>query len=154
MEPTDSIRAVFSKPFHLRYVITLSQFELKTELHVKNMSTSTDFPPDTLTFHALFHNYIRAPAKDVLVTPLQNALFYDKTEATEEARATPKRETRAGVDVRTYTDSVYENTSQNYEVTWPGGGIGITTRNLKDVVVWNPQAEAGAKIGDMEEGGW
>jgi D-hexose-6-phosphate mutarotase len=49
---------------------------------------------------------------------------------------------------------VYENASQSYEITWPGGGIGIKTENLKDVVVWNPQAEAGSKMGDMEKGGW
>lgn len=63
-------------------------------------------------------------------------------------------ETRAGVDVRKYTDSVYEDAKQSYEATWPGGGVAIKARSFKDVVVWNPQAEAGSKIGDMEDGGW
>ena len=58
------------------------------------------------------------------------------------------------VDVLKFTDSVYENAPGKYDVLWGSGGIEIVTKNLKDVVIWNPQAEAGAKIGDMEEGGW
>ncbi|KAN0100625.1 hypothetical protein V8E55_000609 [Tylopilus felleus] len=63
-------------------------------------------------------------------------------------------ETRAGVDVRKYTDSVYEDALDKYEVTWPGGGVEIRVSGFKDVVVWNPQREVGSKIGDMEEDGW
>jgi len=119
---------------------------LSTELHVTS--------PDNLEFQALFHNYIRAPADQVLVFPLQNRRYYDKTETTEEGRNTAKTETRAGVDVGQFTDSVYEDASDKYEVTWPGGGIEIQVTGLKDVVVWNPQRAAGGKLADMEDGGW
>lgn len=61
---------------------------------------------------------------------------------------------RASVDVKESTDSVYEDAPQNYQATWPGGGIKLRSVNLKDVVVWNPQKEVGSKIGDMEDGGW
>ncbi|KAJ7487608.1 galactose mutarotase-like domain-containing protein [Mycena galericulata] len=154
LEPTPPIVALYKRRFHLSFVVTLGEFELSTELHVKNTSASTDYPPDYLEFQALFHNYILAPANDVLITPLQNNAYFDKTESTEEGRATAKTETRAGVDVRKFTDSVYENAPQNYEVIWPGGGVAITTANMKDLVVWNPQAEAGSKMADMEVGGW
>lgn len=132
----------------------MAEHQLSTDLHVTNTSTSTAFPPDNLEFQALFHNYIRAPSKDVLITPLQHKSYYDKTEPTEQGRDTPKVETRAGVDVRTFTDSVYEDAPGDYEITWPGGGISLRSKNLKNVVVWNPQAEAGSKMGDMEPGGW
>jgi len=154
LEPTPAISALYTSPFHLSYIVTLSEHQLSTDLHVTNTSTSTAFPSDNLEFQALFHNYIRAPSKDVLITPLQHKSYYDKTELTELGRATPKVETRAGVDVRSYTDSVYDDASGNYEITWPGGGIALRTTNLKNVVIWNPQAEAGSKIGDMEPGGW
>ncbi|KAJ7092737.1 galactose mutarotase-like domain-containing protein [Mycena epipterygia] len=154
LEPTPAIIALYKPRFHLSFVVALGEFDLSTELHVKNTSISTEYPPDYLEFQALFHNYILAPANEVLITPLQNIAYFDKTESTEEGRATAKNETRAGVDVRKFTDSVYENASQNYEVTWAGGGVAIKTSNLKDVVVWNPQAEAGSKMGDMEKGGW
>ncbi|KAK0465017.1 galactose mutarotase-like domain-containing protein [Desarmillaria tabescens] len=149
LQPMEAIAAVYSKPFLLTYVVTLSEFDLKTDLHVQNTSSSDD----NLEFHALFHNYIRAPSADVIVGPLQGFTYYDKTEPTEEGKSTPKVEARPGVDVKKFTDSVYENTNGKYEVTWSGGGLDITAKNLKDVVVWNPQ-EAGRKIGDMEENGW
>ncbi|KAJ7071021.1 galactose mutarotase-like domain-containing protein [Mycena amicta] len=137
LDPTPAIRAQYTRPIP------------------SQLPCSTAYPPDNLEFQALFHNYILVPSStDVLVTPLKNNTYFDKTEPTPEGKATPKVETRAGVDVRKFTDSVYENAPQKYEVIWPGGGLDIKTSNLKDVVVWNPQAEAGAKIGDMETGGW
>lgn len=154
LEPTADITAKYDKPFHLAFVVTLAEHQLSTDLHVKNTSTSTTYPPDNLEFQALLHNYIRAPANDVLVFPLQNKKYYDKTEVSEEARSKPKVETRAGVDVHQFTDSVYEDAGGKYEVTWPGGGVEIKAREMKDVVVWNPQEVAGSKMGDMEDKGW
>lgn len=149
--PNDSIKAKFDKSFELAYVVTLAEHQLSTDLHVKNTGTPGSA---TFVFQALFHNYIRAPANNTLVTPLQGITYYDKTEPTDELKAQPKTETRPGVDVKKFTDSVYENAGGKYQVVWPGGGVEVKTRNLKDVVVWNPQAEAGSKIGDMEDGGW
>ncbi|KAI0365247.1 galactose mutarotase-like protein [Pilatotrama ljubarskyi] len=149
--PNDEIKAQFDHPFHLEYVVTLAEHQLTTDLHVKHTGLSTT-PP--FEFQALFHNYIRAPANDVRITPLTGIKYYDKTEATEEARATPKVENRESVDVKKYTDFVYENAPGRYDVVWPSGAIEIKTKNLKDVVVWNPQQETGAKIVDMETGGW
>lgn len=151
---TPSIKATYDRPFQLAYVVTLAEHGLSTDLHVTNTSTSSVYPPDNLEFQALFHNYIRAPANQVLVFPLQNNTYYDKTESSEEGRNTAKTETRAGVDVRKFTDSIYEDASEKYEVTWPGGGVEIKVSGLKDVVVWNPQQAAGSKIADMEDGGW
>ncbi|KAF8078613.1 galactose mutarotase-like domain-containing protein [Lyophyllum atratum] len=150
LEPTEKIRSVYDRSFHLSYVVTLAEHQLSTDLHVTNTSTS---PPDALEYQALLHNYIRAPANQVLITPLQHLSYYDKTETTEQGKSTPKIELRPAVDVKKSTDSVYENAPQHYEVTWSGGGIAVRSKNLKDVVVWNPQ-EAGRQIGDMEEGGW
>lgn len=141
----------FSYPVRLEFVVTLAAHQLSTDLRVRNVAPESSAP---MEFQALFHNYIRAPASDVRVTPLTGLSYYDKTEATEEARATPKVESREGVDVTTFTDSVYEDGPGKYNVTWSSGKIEIKTVNMKDVVVWNPQKEAGSKIGDMEDGGW
>lgn len=151
LEPNATIKEQYARPFELAYVVTLAEHELSTNLHVKNTALSTT---PAMEFQALFHNYIRAPANDVRVSPLLGLSYYDKTEVTEEARVTSKKETREGVDVTKFTDSVYEDAPGRYEVLWGAGGIEIVTKNLKDVVVWNPQAEAGSKIGDMEAGGW
>jgi len=149
LKPTASITAKYDRPFNLVFVIKLTEYQLTTELHVKNTSNS-----DALEFQALFHNYIRAPFDQVLILPLQNQLYYDKTAPTEQERNTSKKETREGVDVKKYTDSIYENTPQKYEVTWPQGGVQIKTTELKDLVIWNPHKEVGGKLVDMEDGGW
>ncbi|CCM01982.1 uncharacterized protein FIBRA_04055 [Fibroporia radiculosa] len=151
LEPKASITEKFKRPFHLSYIVTLAEHQLSTDLHVKNTGLSTS-PP--LEFQALFHNYIRVPSDDVLVTPLQGITYYDKTETSEELRSLPKVETRASVDVREFTDFVYENAPGTYEVASPVSRIEVRATNLKDVVVWNPRAEAGSKIADMEAGGW
>ncbi|EPQ60813.1 galactose mutarotase-like protein [Gloeophyllum trabeum ATCC 11539] len=154
LTPTPDIMVKYLRPFHLAYVVTLAEHQLSTDLHVKNTSQTTSTPPDALEFQALLHTYIRAPANDVLIFPLQGKKYYDKTEPTEQARNQPKEETRAGVDVKAFTDSVYEDVAGKYEVTWPGGSIEVKAKNFKDVVVWNPSAEAGSKLADMEDGGW
>lgn len=63
-------------------------------------------------------------------------------------------EERDEVDVKTYTDSVYKNGGGTYTIKYPGGGIHIKTQGFNDVVVWNPQADAGKNLADMEDGGW
>jgi D-hexose-6-phosphate mutarotase len=132
----------------------LKEYHLTTELHVNNPSTpESTGHPNVLEFQALLHNYIRAPSAQVVIGPLEQISYYDKTEATEHGRSTAKVETRAAVDVKTYTDSVYENAGQKYDLKWQDGGITISSTNFKDVVVWNPQ-DKGRNISDMEDNGW
>ncbi|EIN13736.1 galactose mutarotase-like protein [Punctularia strigosozonata HHB-11173 SS5] len=152
LDPTSSIIAKYDKPFHLAYVVTLAEHQLSTDLHVKNISAASAPSATPLEFQALFHNYIAAPANDALIFPLTDKSYFDKTDTSLEGKNALKTETRAGVDVTKFTDSVYEDAGGKYEVKWPGGGVQVKT-NLKDVVVWNPQ-ETGASIGDMEDGGW
>lgn len=127
----------------------LSESQLTTELHVTNPSET-----ESLEFQALFHNYFRGPSDEVLVYPLRNIQYFDKTALSEEEKNTPRREAREAVDVRTYTDTVYEDAPKKYEIKWPKAGLELKVSALKDLVVWNPQKEAGSKIGDMEDGGW
>ena len=145
--PTPKIQAVYKPPFRLAYVVTLAEHQLSTDLHVENMSEGV------IEFQALLHNYIRAPADEVSVTPLQHLAYFDKTDLAADGHPKQKVESRSAVDVRGATDSVYENALQDYKVEWPGGGIKIRSVNMKDVVVWNPQ-EGGRKMADMEEDGW
>lgn len=65
-----------------------------------------------------------------------------------------EKEERDAVDVLQFTDSVYKNAPKEYEIDTGAGKINLKARELNDVVVWNPGPEAGAKIADMEDGGW
>jgi len=141
LNPNDAIKAVYEKPFSLAYVVTLAGHQLSTDLHVINTGNAP------FEFQALFHSYIKAPAEQVLVSSLNGLKYFDKV-----AKET-KTESRDGVDVKNFTDSVYENAPGNYKVVWPSGGIEVKTKNFKDVVVWNPR-ETGSSMSDMEHEGW
>lgn len=127
----------------------MAEHQLSTDLHVHNPPESTK----ALEFQALLHTYYRVPVSSVRITPLQNVGYYDKTQPNAEEKSIRRIETRAEVNVHKFTDFVYEDAPGNYTVAWPDGKIAIKTKNMNNVVVWNPQEE-GKKIVDMEEGGW
>ncbi|KAH9954418.1 galactose mutarotase-like protein [Russula dissimulans] len=149
LQPNPTITNLYTKDFQLAYVVTLAEHELSTDIHVSNPSAS-----ETLDFQALLHTYIRAPANEVSISSLVGKRYIDKTEKSLEARTTPKEENRSTVDVRTFTDSVYEDAPPRVNVSWPGGGVDLKLDGFTTLTVWNPQAEAGSKIGDLEENGW
>ena len=131
----------------LQYVVTLTEHQLSTDIHVTNTAPASS---SDVKFQALLHTYIRAPAADVRVKGLKGLTYTDKTKP----GALRVQEERELVDVQNFTDFVYEDGPRHYEVTWPDGGIEIKAIGFKDVVIWNPNVEAGRKLSDMEEGGW
>lgn len=149
LQPNPTITKLYTKNFHLAYVVTLAEHELSTDIHVLNPASS-----ETLDFQALLHTYIRAPANEVSITPLLGKRYVDKTESSPEARSTLKEEGRSAVAVRTVTDSVYEDTPPEINVSWPGGDLALKLSGFTTLTIWNPQEEVGSKIGDMEEKGW
>ncbi len=146
LEPSTNVASKYRQPFLLEYFVKLSQHELITELHVTNPSNASS----PLVHQALLHNYIAAaPTSSITVSPLTDLTYIDKVKGGGESV-----ENRELVDVNSFTDSVYKNAPGAYEVRWEGGGMDIKTTGFPDVVVWNPHAEAGSKIGDLEDGGW
>lgn len=144
LDPTPEIQAKYEPLFSVVYVVTLKAHSLTTEIHVTNPSTSV-----TLTHQALLHNYIKADSATVAISPLQGLQYIDKVND-----GALKTETRDKVDVTSFTDSVYKNIHGKVMVRWSGGGLDVETSGFRDVVVWNPQKEAGSKLADMEDGGW
>jgi glucose-6-phosphate 1-epimerase len=128
-------------------VVTLSAHQISTDIHVKN--TTDDKNPGKLAFQCVLHTYYAAEAAKVKVTPLKGLTYINKVK-----KGTEEIEERDAVDVLSFTDSVYKNAPQEYEIDTGLNKIHLKSRELNDVVVWNPGPEAGAKIADMEDGGW
>jgi len=143
LEPTPEIKNVFPNPFHLAYVVTLTAHQLSTDLHVKNTGS------ESLTYQALLHTYFEVDAASCTVSPLKGLTYIDKTNNYAETV-----ETRDAVPVSQYTDAVYKNAGGKYVGKWNGGGVEVKAIGFNDVVVWNPQADAGSKIADLHEGAW
>lgn len=144
MKPSSAVKSIYSKDFELAYVVTLAEKQLSTDLHVTNPSTT-----DSLEFQALLHTYLRAPSSAVTISPLKGLSYINKVKG-----GAKEVENREVVDVKQFTDAVYEDAPSKVSVIWPGGGIEVKMTEFKTLTVWNPQAEAGSKIGDMEENGW
>lgn len=145
LKPTPETEALYAAPWELVYTITLAAHQLTTGLTVKN----TGAGGAAFDFQALLHTYLAAPAASVAVGPLTGLTYVDKV-----AGGVERKETRAEVDVRSFTDSVYKRAGGQYSVRWAGGGADVRATGFEDVVVWNPNKDAGSKIGDMEDGGW
>jgi len=143
LENSAETEKVFPQPFKLVYTVTLAEHQLTTSLRVHNTGTQP------LAFQALLHNYFRGDASVAQVTPLKGISYVDKVKGG--ARETEEREM---VDVRAYTDRVYETAGGSYTLSFPPSThLSIKTHNLPDVTVWNPQ-ETGSGMADMEPGGW
>ncbi|KZO94376.1 galactose mutarotase-like protein [Calocera viscosa TUFC12733] len=143
LESSEQTEKLFPHPFKLVYTVTLAEHQLTTSLRVYNTGTAP------LAFQALLHNYFRGEAASAGVQPLKGVRFVDKVR--DGARDTEAREI---VDVRSYTDRVYEAAGGAYTLTFPPSAhLSIKTHNLPDVTVWNPQ-ETGSGMADMEPGGW
>ena len=145
LDPTPNIVNKWNTPFHLEYLVTMSNHELGTKLHVTNPATANS----VLKHQALLHNYIAAPASKVTITPLTGLKYKDKIQGGIEVV-----EERQEVDVISATDSVYPSAPGTYDVRWPGTGLNIKTTGFPDVVIWNPNEEIGKGIKDLEERGW
>ncbi|KZW02163.1 galactose mutarotase-like protein [Exidia glandulosa HHB12029] len=143
LKPTPEIDALYAFPWALTYTITLAAHQLTTDIAVKNTGGAS------FDFQALLHTYIAAHSASVSVSPLTGLTYIDKV-----AGGGERTESRELVDVRSFTDSVYKGAGGRYSVRWEGGGVDVRANGFGDVVVWNPNKEAGWKIGDMEDGGW
>lgn len=149
LTPSSGVYEKYPYACHLTYTVTLAEHQLVTRLQVNNTG------PRTMEFQALLHTYHRVPADRVRLTPLQGLTYLNKTKD----GAPIEIESREEVDVVSFTDSVYENarasSSGCYSIKWGGlKRVEVRSNGLEDLVVWNPGQENGAKMSDMEEGGW
>jgi len=131
-------------PTSLEYIVTLSVHELTNHLVVHNKSSTK-----TVSHQALLHTYFACDSSTAVATPFKGLTFVDKANNFVESVSEEDE-----VTFKVYTDRFYKNAGGNYTLKYSGGGVHIRTTGFKDVVTWNPQAEAGRGIPDMEEGGW
>ena len=147
LEPIEAISKIWPYNIKLAYVVTLAAHQLSTDLHVLNETGQH------IDFQALLHTYYAVNAATTKVTPLTGLTYLNKVNGGVE-----ETEQREEVDVTSFTDSVYKDavskSAGKYKITDGSVFFELHTRGFKDLVVWNPNQEAGSKMGDMESGGW
>ena len=169
-----AIDAVYSSPFSLEYIVTLTPGRLDCSLKVRNIAGKES--KDTVNFLALLHsckhsnlpcnqpaNTLRtdlATPNSALtsVSPLTNLSYSDKTLPFPHELHT---ETRSLVRVTEETDRIYRKVPRNIEVVYDcesdkkaGVRVELIGDEFSDTVVWNPREVTGGKLKDMEGGGW
>lgn len=138
-----------SFPYHyeLTYVVTLAAHQLSCDIHVVNRDS------EAFRFQALLHNYLAVPdVSQILISGINAGVNYkDKVRGGSEHAADGGALTITGEVDRVYAkvpgQEVHVDDGQ-------GGGYKVRFRGFEDCVIWNPAAETGSKIGDMEDGGW
>lgn len=145
----------WAHPYVLRYEVKVSASELSTELTIENPSTP-------FTCQALQHTYLRVPdVRSVKIKGLEGRTYMDQMSDSREVHQgdTP-------VTIQGETDRMYLETEREATVEFEGGSTHIVKEAYKidssgdklpvaiDTVTWNPWAESGGKLADMEEDGY
>jgi glucose-6-phosphate 1-epimerase len=137
-------RAVWPHAFRAELTVELLDDALSIALAVENAGE------DALAFTAALHTYLRVgDVADVTVEGLAGVRYRDAAAGGVE---------RAGGDgplrLVGETDRVYLDVPNAVTVREPGRAVAARADGFPDVVVWNPGAEKGDALADLEPGGW
>lgn len=119
--------------------------ELSVELACSNTGTIP------IRFEEALHTYNRvAEVQDARLQGLNTACFLDNTDSNKE------KTQRGDVAIASPTDSAYVNTQNAVDLIDPKMRRRIRLRKINSLttVVWNPWAEAAAKMRDLGDGEW
>ncbi|MBK9770063.1 MAG: D-hexose-6-phosphate mutarotase [Candidatus Obscuribacter sp.] len=144
LKPTAISRELGFDQFTVLYEVTLGK-ELNLSLRVVNNSAKA------MQFEEAFHTYLAvADVRDASLAGLKDVQYFDKTDnLSKKIEIEPLR-------LSSETDRLYINTASTvtlHEDTAQRQII-LSKEDSATTVVWNPWAEASAKMADMEPDGW
>lgn len=142
---TDSAetRAIWPHPFVAELTVRVAGAAISMEFAVTNTGT------EPFSFTAALHTYFRvADVREAAVVGLQGTRYRDKA-AGETEPEDRERELRIDGEV----DRVYLNAPRAVELQESGRTLEVASTGFADIVVWNPGAEAAAKLTNMEPDG-
>jgi glucose-6-phosphate 1-epimerase len=142
---TDSAetRAIWPHPFLAELTVRVVGAAISMEFAVTNTGR------EPFSFTAALHTYFRVEdVRKAAVVGLQGTRYRDKA-AGETEPEDRERELRIDGEV----DRVYLNAPRVVELQEGGRTLEVASTGFADIVVWNPGAEAAAKLADMEVDG-
>jgi glucose-6-phosphate 1-epimerase len=140
LRDTPETRAIWPHAFEAELSIALAD-TLRLVLTVTNRGG------DTFAFTTALHTYFRVDdIARARISGLQGVAFLDKTQAGRE------RTEDGALALTAETDGVYPGVPGPVRIAGAAGGRIVTMERdgFPDVVVWNPGADAAAKLDDME----
>lgn len=142
---TDSAetREIWRHPFLAELTVRVGGAAISMEFAVTNTGQ------EPFSFTAALHTYLRVEAvREAAVVGLQGTRYRDKA-AGETEPEDRERELRIEGEV----DRVYLNAPRTVELRDAGRALEVASTGFADIVVWNPGAQAAAKLADMEPDG-
>jgi glucose-6-phosphate 1-epimerase len=137
-------RAQWPHPFAAELEVVVCGRSLEIGLAVTNTG------PASFEFTGALHTYLRvADVREVTVRGLQGARYRDKALGTD---GNVERAPELQIDRE--IDRVYAIAPNDLVVREPGRTTAIRATGFPDTVVWNPGARRGAKLHDLEPGGY
>lgn len=136
--------AIWPHRFICNLVVTLAERELLVELQIENVDTQPQ------TFTAALHTYFRVgEIADARIEGLQGLRYRDSTQGTREFD-----ETSASLSISGEIDRIYFDTPTSLLLREKQRALRVEQSGFIDTVVWNPGAERGAALADLEPEGY
>lgn len=144
LQDNEATRAIWPHPFLCELSVDIGGPQLKITLSVRNTG---DAP---MIFTAALHTYLRVAAiADVRVLGLKGLRYRDS--ANGNAEHIERAEELAIVGE---VDRIYFDAPAQLDLVEPARRLQIAQQGFSDTVVWNPGAEKGAALADMEDAGY
>ncbi|WRT63744.1 uncharacterized protein IL334_000667 [Kwoniella shivajii] len=138
----------FQHAYKLAYVVTLTEHQLSTDVHIVNESEEQEFK-----FQALLHSYLAIPdSSKIKITGIDKQTNYKDKILDGQILQSDGGELVIDKPI----DRVYQKVpSQEIHVDdGAGSGFKVRFRGFEDCTIWNPTEEVGKNIADMEDKGW
>ncbi|WP_428309709.1 D-hexose-6-phosphate mutarotase [Hydrocarboniphaga sp.] len=144
LQDNAATRAIWPHAFGCELSIEIGGSQLRVSLSVTNSGDAA------MLFTTALHTYLRVAAiTDVRVLGLEGLRYRDT--ANGNAEAIERAEQLAIVGE---VDRIYFDSPARLELVEPTRRLQIEQQGFSDTVVWNPGAEKGAALADMEDGGY
>ncbi|MDB5970996.1 MAG: D-hexose-6-phosphate mutarotase [Hydrocarboniphaga sp.] len=144
LESSAASLAIWPQAFRCELAIEIGGSQLQVELSVLNTGETP------MQFTAALHTYLRVAAIDeVRVLGLQGLRYRDSAQGSAEFVELGEQLAIVGE-----VDRIYFDAPPQLELIQPSSRLLIGQRGFTDTVVWNPGAEKGAALADLEVDGY
>jgi glucose-6-phosphate 1-epimerase len=145
LHDSDTTRAIWPQSFVAEYAIALRKDALRMALTIRNTGQQA------CSFTAALHTYLRVQdIAHVSIAGLQGLRYSDSA-----AGGVMVNEAAAAVSIVGEVDRIYFSAAKPITVNEPGQpALVCSAEGFADAVVWNPGAEKGASLTDLEADGY
>ncbi len=144
LDDSAATRAIWPHAFLAELTVVADGNALEVALSVTNLGD------EQFAFTAALHTYLRADdVSQVRIRGLDGLQFRDTL-----AGGIQQRETRPDVAIDGPVDRIYLDALRPVEIHEAGRAVRATMTGFRDVVLWNPGAEGGAALADLEPSGY